>query len=242
MKAERWRSVVVALCCMSLSGCTTSRWVTESRQEVIPDSSVTQARPVLDVAQHSQERPELLVRLSKERTGPIELQEVKHEEIHKVWGIPPWKIIGGWLELGLSPALFVGETLNGTPGRGIGTIISGMMAATGFNPPRGWGWDLNERDVIGEDKTEVTPLRDGTQTIPWGSGPVGALYKLLTAPLNSNVTGTACATPGAHVATAASSPITTPNVLIPCRIMCSSAVPSQRPVSPALCVHSLSAV
>lgn len=172
MKTELWRSVVAVLCCTSLSGCTTSRWVTDSRQEVIPDSSVTQARPVLNVVRYSQERPELLVRLTKERTGPIELQEVKHEEVHKVWGISPWKIIGGWLELGLSPVLLVGETVNGSLGRGIGTIISGMMAATGFNPPLGWGWDLNERDVIGEGKTEVMPLRDGTQTIPWASGPV----------------------------------------------------------------------
>ncbi|MEQ1844777.1 MAG: hypothetical protein ABL983_04280 [Nitrospira sp.] len=172
MKMNGWRSAVAIFCCAALSGCTTSRWVTDSRQEVIPDASVIQARPVLDVAQHSQERPELLVRLSKERTGPIELQEVKHEEVHKVWGISPWKIIGGWLELGLSPVLLVGETLNGTPGRGIGTIISGAMAAVGFNPPRGMGWDLNERDVTGENKTEVTRLPYGTQTVPWPSGPV----------------------------------------------------------------------
>ena len=72
---------------------------TDSREEIIPETSVTSIRPILEVAQQSQERPELVARLSKQRAGSIELQERKHEELHTVWRISPGTVLLGWIEV-----------------------------------------------------------------------------------------------------------------------------------------------
>ncbi len=118
-KTWLWRSVVAVACCVGTTGCTISHWVTDSRNEVIPEASATTIRPILEIEQLAQERPALLVRLSKQLEGPLELQEHKREEVQTIWGRPLETVGYAWVLLVTSPMVLVVQTLFGTPGEGL---------------------------------------------------------------------------------------------------------------------------
>lgn len=188
MKTWLWRSVVVVACCVGLTGCTTSRWVTDSKEEVIHEANATTVRPVLEVAQHSGERPELLVKLSKQLQAEIESQTRMHEVVHTDWGISPGSVVMGWIGLAASPIHFVLYTVAGEPGFSLRFIASSFLAATGFNSPPGWAF--HQKDTTGENKILRSPLGNGNRQVPWPSGPVEVKIDDL-APINlqANLSG-----------------------------------------------------
>ena len=170
MKAWLYRFVVVVACCIGMSGCTISQWVTDARTEVLPAASATTIRPILAIDQLSQERPTLLVKLSRQLEGPLEVQERKHEQIHTIWGNRLHNIGFAWLAFPLSPIYLVLETLQGKPGEGVSAVVNTFLAATGFNAMEGSMFHISEER--GADKTDRTPMGNGTRTEPWRFGVV----------------------------------------------------------------------
>ena len=170
MKAWLYQCGVVVACCIGMSGCTISQWVTDSRTEVLPEATATTVRPILDIDQLSQERPVLLVKLRKQLEGPIELQERKHAQIHTIWGNRLHNIGFAWLAFPLSPIYLVLETLQGKPGEGVSAVVNTFLAATGFNAMEGSMFHISEER--GADKIDKTPMGSGTRTELWPFGVV----------------------------------------------------------------------
>lgn len=170
MKAWLCQFVVAVACCVGISGCTLSRWVTDSRNEVIPEASATTIRPLLEITQLSQERPALLVKLSKQLEGPIELQEHKQEQVQTIWGRSLWDVGMAWIVLPFSPIGCIVDILKGKPGEGVSTIVGSFLAAMGFNAPEGSMFHISGRP--GGTKIDRTPMGSGTRTVPWSYGPV----------------------------------------------------------------------
>ena len=169
-KAWLYQCVVAVACCVGTTGCTISHWVTDSRDEVIPDASATTIRPLLEMSPLSQERPELLVKLSKQVEGPLEVQEHKHEQIKTIWGNSLSNVGFAWLALPLSPIALVLDTLSGKPGEGISAVVNSFLAATGFNAMEGSMFHISEKR--GESKIDRTPMGNSTRTEPWRFGVV----------------------------------------------------------------------
>lgn len=162
--------VVVVACCVGITGCTISQWVTDSRTEVIPEASATSIRPILEIDQLSQERPELLVKLSKQLEGPLEVQEHKHEQIKTIWGNSLLNVGIASLAFPVSPIYLVMRTMAGEPGDGVSGVVNSFLAATGFNAMEGSMFHISEQR--GESKIDRTPMGNGTRTVPWPFGVV----------------------------------------------------------------------
>jgi hypothetical protein len=168
MKMNGWRSAVAILCCVALSGCTTSRWVTDSRKEVIPEEAASTVVPVLSIQQYPEDKPEVTVKLSKRLVGMFEVQEQQHEVIHTVWGTSIGKVFAGWFLLPLSPIRLVTDTIDGKPGEGVMAVVNSFLAATGFNAQPGSYFHVKDR--YGESRIDKTFGGAGMQEIPWVGG------------------------------------------------------------------------
>ena len=171
MKTWLWRSVVAVACCVGITGCTISNWVTDSRNEVIPEASATTIRPIIEIDRLSQERPSLLVKLSKQLEGPLELQEHKREEVQTIWGRPLETVGYAWGLLVTSPMVLVVQTLFGTPGEGLSIVGGSFLAAMGFNAPEGNLFHIPSIST-GQSKIDKTPMGNSTRTAPWSQGPI----------------------------------------------------------------------
>ena len=155
---------IALLCCISLSACTTSHWVTASRQEVVNEASASSVRPVISLGAYP-EYPSLLVKLSKRLDGEVDLQEHKYQVTHQVWDPSPGKILVGWVGLAVSPVILVLGILSGKPGSAIETMKTFVIDAFGIN-------DGRIRDTRGDAIVEITPVGKGTRDIPWPAGEV----------------------------------------------------------------------
>ena len=169
MKPQLWQRIVSMMCCLVFASCTTSRIVTESREEVIPEATATRIRPIMKVIQYPQDDPRLILQLSKQLEGPITLQERKYEVIHPVWGNSVGNVLLGWFFFPLSPLVLIERTLAGKPGVGMDTVSEAFLGATGFNAPKGM---FHKPDRKGEVKTESTPMGSGVREVPWPRGEV----------------------------------------------------------------------
>jgi hypothetical protein len=169
LKTWLWRSLVVGACCIGITGCTTSRWVTDSRTEVFPDASATTVRPILEVGKPSQERPEIRVKLSKHVNGPIEVQVRKHEQIEAVWGNSLLNVGFGWLFFPITPYYCLMATIGGKPSECM-SIPNSLRAAAGFNAPEDSFFHISER--TGESALEKVPMGAGIRQLPGAFGRV----------------------------------------------------------------------
>lgn len=169
MKANLWQRIVAVVCCLLFAACTTSRTVTESREEVIHEATATSVRPILKVIQYPQDDPRLILQLSKQLEGPITLQERTYEVIHPVWGNSVGNILLGWVFFPLSPLVLIERTLAGKPDVGMDTVSEAFLGATGFNAPKGM---FHKPDRKGAVKTESTPMGSGVREVPWPNGEV----------------------------------------------------------------------
>lgn len=164
MSQQLCKRGIAVLCCISLSACTTSRWVTESRHEIVKEASAASVRPVLSLGEYP-EYPSLLVKLSKSLDGDIELQERKYQVTHQVWDPSPGKIFVGWVGLAVSPVILVLGILTGKSGSAIESMKKFVIDAFGIN-------DGRIKDTRGEAITETTPVGKGTREVPWSPGEV----------------------------------------------------------------------
>ncbi|MDP3090783.1 MAG: cell envelope integrity protein TolA [Nitrospira sp.] len=168
MKMNRWQSVVVVVCCVVISGCTTSRWVTDSRKEVISEKTASTVVPLLSITQYPEDKPEVIVKLSKRLVGTLEVQEQQHEVIHTIWGTSLGNVLSGWLLLPFSPIALINYTIYGAPGEGVMAVVNSFLAATGFNAPPGSYFHVKDR--YGESRIDKTFGGAGMQEIPWVDG------------------------------------------------------------------------
>lgn len=173
MNSKSLQRIVAAMCCLVFASCTTSRVVTESREEVIPESTATRMRPILKVIHYPQDDPRLILQLSKQLEGPITLQERKYEVIHPVWGNSLGNVLLGWPVLLLSPVAVIGNALSGKfDGEwAINIIKDSFLGATGFNAPNPKS-SFHLKDRKGVMKTESTSMGSGVREVSWGSGEI----------------------------------------------------------------------
>lgn len=173
MNSKLLQRIVAVMCCLMFVSCTTSRVVTESREEVIPEATATRMRPILKVIQYPQDDPRLILQLSKQLEGPITLQERKYEVIHPVWGNSIGNVLLGWPVLLLSPVAVIGNALSGKfDGEwAINIIKDSFLGATGFNAPNPKS-SFHLKDRKGVVKTESTSMGSGVREVPWDSGEI----------------------------------------------------------------------
>lgn len=168
MRMNGWRSVIAVACCVVISGCTTSRWVTDSRKEVISEKTASTVVPLLSITQYPEDKPELIVKLGKRLTGMFEVQEQQHEVIHTVWGTRINNFYGGLLALPFSPLALVYYTVDGKPKEGLMAVVNSFLAATGFNAFPGSAFYYP--DQIGGSRIDKVSGSVGAQEIPWPGG------------------------------------------------------------------------
>lgn len=178
MKMNRWRSVVAVVCCVVISGCTTSRWVTDSRKEVIPEDAASTVAPILSITQYPEDKPEVIVKLSKRLVGTFEVQEQQHEVIHTVWGGNRINdFYGGLLVLPFSPLALVYHTVDGQPKKGLMAVVNSFLAATGFNAFPGSAFYKADSQTGESRINKMSNGMAGAQEIPWGSGAVDVVVE-----------------------------------------------------------------
>lgn len=158
---QRNLAILCALCLTT--ACTTSRWVTESRNESISEASARTIVPIVSLGAYP-ETPFLRVNLKKRLTGPIEVEEHKSEIVHEIWDPSPGNVLLGWLGVTISPVVLVISTLSGKLGKGLEFIGSSFQSAVGLNA----GSKLDKR----YPKVEKSTDGNGTLDVPWPSAEV----------------------------------------------------------------------
>ncbi|TKB81907.1 MAG: hypothetical protein E8D44_13240 [Nitrospira sp.] len=171
MKMNWWRSVIAVACCVVISGCTTSRWVTDSRKEVIDEKTASTVVPLLSITQYPEDKPEVIVKLSKRLVGTFEVQEQQHEVIHTVWGGNRINdFYGGLLALPFSPLALVFDTVEGKPKEGLMAVVNSFLAATGFNAFPGSMFYQADSQTGKSKINKMSNGMVGAQEIPWVGG------------------------------------------------------------------------
>ena len=178
MKTRLWQSVVSVACCISLTGCTVTRTLSDPPVESVPEASATSVRPFIKIIQDpfKNDNPALIVELSKRLEGPIELQTRTREVVQTIWGQEPMVVGFGWLGVVLSPLVpiaEIGAVIGGgkDSGKGLKFVGTSFLVALGFNTPKGWDFHTSDREVSQKVETSLSG-KSGIGEIPLANGSI----------------------------------------------------------------------
>lgn len=168
MRTSLGQFILLAAYALSATGCTSSRWVTEPDTSRIAEETATSVKPTITIVEHPHDKPQLVLKLEKQLTGPIVKEERRHEIVHTVWGGSVGNMVLGLLCLTVSPLHLVAHTLSGHPSEGLAFMFNSASMALGFNVTPEGKPDIPDTHV--NFRVQETSEGLGTLTVPWGNG------------------------------------------------------------------------